>query len=202
MTPVGNLSTGSALSAVPLPGNLKPVSPLIPGVALTRSSTPRFLGLDRVATFRSSLFPRAGRANLSSRCEPHVRGVADLAGVTTSCSSGVRWDDADLRHLSRPQAQDSFIAATITSAGPWGTKGTGIAGLRDNCPSPGSAAGRSVFPVRIPQHAWERVNTLPAGRVNDERVGTGPLQGESDLPAGGLDDGEVQAAGCAAGPGG
>ena len=26
-------------------------------------------------------------------------------------------------------------------------------GQLDSCPSPGSAAGRSVFPVRIPQHA-------------------------------------------------
>ena len=34
-------------------------------------------------------------------------------------------------------------------------------------PFPGKRRGRSVFPVRIPQQAWERVNILPYGRVND-----------------------------------
>ena len=152
MPPVGGLSTGLTLSAITLRGNLKPVSPLIPGVALTGSSIPWFLGLNRVSTFRSSLFPRAARAHLRSRFEPQVRGVADVASVTTPCSPGVIWTDVDLRHLSRPQAQDSFIAATIMSACPWGAQGTGIAVLPDSCPSPGSA-DRGVFPVRIPQHA-------------------------------------------------
>ena len=96
----------------------------------------------------------------------------------------------------------SFIAATIMSACPWGAQGTGIAGLRVSCPSPGGAADRSVFPARISQQAWERVNTLPAGRVNDVRGWTGPLRGEPDLLAGGLDLSTLEAAGCAAGPAG
>ena len=124
-----------------------------------------------------------------------------MASVTTSCSPGVSWTDADLRHLSRPWARDSFIAATITSAGPWGTQGTGIVGLPDSCPSPGSA-DRSVFPARTPQHAWERVNTLLAARADPSRGGTVPLQGESCLLAGGLDLSTLEAAGCVVGPGG
>ena len=90
-----------------------------------------------------------------------------------------------------------------------GAQGAGIAGLLDSCPSPGSAAGRSVFPVRIPQHAGERVNTLLAGRVNDVRGGTVPLQSEPDLLAGGLDLSirprhrlPTSRSGCAAEPGG
>ena len=86
-------------------GEAKPVSALIPGVALTGSSTPWFLGLDRVSTLRSSLHSGAARAHLRSRCEPQVRGIADVASVTSSCSTGVRWTDADLRHLSRCQPQ-------------------------------------------------------------------------------------------------
>ena len=105
MTPVGNLSTASALFAIPPRGNLKPVSPLTPGVAATGSSTPWVLGLDPGSTFRSSRFPRAVRAHLGSRCEAHVGGVADVASVTSSCSPGVRWTDADLRHPSRCQPQ-------------------------------------------------------------------------------------------------
>ena len=93
-------------------------------------------------------------------------------------------------------ATASFIAATIMSAGPWAAQGVGIAGLLHRYPSPGSAAGRGVFPVRIPQQAWERVNTLIAGRVNDSRVGTAPLQGEPDLLAGGLDLSTLEVAGC------
>ena len=99
-----------------------------------------------------------------------------MAAVTSSCSPEVRWTDADLRHLSRPWTQDSFIAATIMSACLWGAQGTGIAGLPDSCPSPGGAAGRSVFPARTSQHAWERVNTLIAGHLNDSRGGTVPLR--------------------------
>ena len=97
-------------------GKANQVSPLTPEVAATGSSLTSLSGWTRVSTFRSSLFPRAARAHLRSRFEPQVRGVADVASVTTSCSPGVSWTDADLRHPSRPQAQDSFIAATITSA--------------------------------------------------------------------------------------
>ena len=61
---------------------------------------------------------------------------------------------------------------------------------------------RSVVPARIPQHAREMVNILLAGRVNDVRGWTGPLRGEPDLLAGGLGLSVVEAAGCAAGPGG
>ena len=150
--PGGQPFNGVGLVRRSASGKANPVSPLIPGVALTGSSIPWFLGLNRVSTFRSSLFPRAARAHLRSRFEPQVRGVADVASVTTPCSPGVIWTDVDLRHLSRPQAQDSFIAATIMSACPWGAQGTGIAVLPDSCPSPGSA-DRGVFPVRIPQHA-------------------------------------------------
>ena len=113
-------------------GKANPVSPLTSGVAATGSSLTRSLGLDRVSTFRSSLHSGAARAHLRSRCEPQVRGVGDVASVTTSCSPGVRWTGVDLRHLSRPWAQDSFIAATITSACPWGAQGTRIAGLPDS----------------------------------------------------------------------
>ena len=56
-------------------GKANQVSPLTPGVAATGSSLTRSLGLDRVSTFRSSMFPRAARAYLSSRCEHRVRGV-------------------------------------------------------------------------------------------------------------------------------
>ena len=96
-------------------------------------------------------------------------------------------------HSLRPQSRP-LVRGTA--------QGTGIAGLRASCPSPGGAAGRSVFPVRIPQQAWERVNTLPASRVNDVHGGTVPLRSESDLLAGGLDLCIIEAAGCAAGPGG
>ena len=177
MPPVGGLSTGSTLSAIPLRGDLKPVSPLTPEVAATDSSLTSLSGWTRVFTLRSSLFPRAARAHLSSRCEAHVRGVADLAAVTSSCSLGVRWTDADLRYLSRPWAQDSFVAARITSAGPWATQGTRIAGLAGQLLSLGGADDRSVFPARIPQHAWEKGNTLLAGRANDLCGETVPLAG-------------------------
>ena len=111
-------------------GNANQVSPLIPGVAATGSSLTQSLGWTGcpLSGHPSSLFPRAARAHLNSRCEPQVRGVADVASVTTSCSPGVRWTDVDLRHLSRPWAQDSFIAATIMSACPWATQGTGLLG--------------------------------------------------------------------------
>ena len=124
-----------------------------------------------------------------------------MASVTTSCSPGVSWTGADLRYLSRPWAQDSFIAATIMSACSRGAQGTGIAGLPDSCPPPGSA-DRGVFPARTHQHAWERVNILPSGRVNDVHGWPVPLQGESDLPAGGPDLSTLEAAVCVAGPGG
>ena len=101
MTPVGGLSTGLTLSAVP--PRIKPIrfrlSPLESRNGLVPDQS---LGLDRVSTFRSSLHSSAARAHLRSRCGPHVRGVADVASVTTSCSPGVRRTGADLRHLSRP----------------------------------------------------------------------------------------------------
>ena len=64
------------------------------------------------------------------------------------------------------------------------------------------SADRSVFPARIPEHAWERVNTLLAARVNDVRGWTGPFRGEPDLLAGGLDLSTLEVAGCAARPAG
>ena len=154
MTPLGNLSTGSALSAVP--PRVNPIRFPLSSLGSPQPARPR--PVSRVGpgvhfpVIPSSLVPRAARAHLSSRCEAQVRGVAVVASVTSSCSPGVSWTAADLRHLSRPWAQDSFIAATIMSAGPWGAQGTGIAGLLDSCPSPGSA-DRSVFPVRISPHS-------------------------------------------------
>ena len=107
MTPAGNLSTASALSGIP--PRVKPIrfprSPLeSPQPARPR---PGLSGWTRcpVSTFRASLLPRAARAHLRSRCEPQVRGVADVASVTTSCSPGVRRTGVDLRHLSRWQPQ-------------------------------------------------------------------------------------------------
>ena len=70
----------------------------------------------------------------------------------------------------------------------------GVAGLLDSCHSPGSAADRRVFPVRIPHRGWKRVNTFPAGRVNDVRGGTVPLQGEFEPLDAGLDLFTVEAA--------
>ncbi len=59
-----------------------------------------------------------------------------------------------------------------------GFTGAGIAGLLHSYSSPGSVSGRGVFPLRTPQHAWGRVNTRLAGRVNNVRGGTGPVLGE------------------------
>ena len=158
MPPVGGLFDGvGACPPFRFGVILKPVSPLIPGVAATGLVPDQSLGLDPVSTFRSSLHSRC-------RCVPTCVLAVKLMlavlptwpAVTSSCSPGVRWTDADLRHLSRPWAQDSFIAATIMSAGPWGAQGTGIAVLPDSCPSPGGAADRSVFPVRISPHCLRK----------------------------------------------
>ena len=88
---MGAPSTGSALSGILLRGNLKPVSPLTPGVPAIGSSMTRSLGSIQVSTLRPSLHPRAGWAHLRSRCEAHVRGFADVAAATSSCSLGAPW---------------------------------------------------------------------------------------------------------------
>ena len=59
-----------------------------------------------------------------------------------------------------------------------GSQGPGSLGCWHSYPSPGSVSGRGVFPLRTPQHAWGRVTTLLAGRVNNVRGGTGPVLGE------------------------
>ena len=104
-----------------------------------------------------------------------------------------------------PVTQAKTLAASTGKAASelcgGGAQGPGLLGCWTGA-FPGSAADRSVFPVRIPQHAWERVNTLIAGHVNDVRGWTVPLPGESDLLAGGPDLCIVEAAGCAAAPGG
>ena len=82
MTPVSNLSKASALSAVP--PRVKPIRfRLSPQESPQRARPCPVSRVEPVSTFRSSLFPRAARAHLSSRWESQVGGVADVASVTT-----------------------------------------------------------------------------------------------------------------------
>ena len=131
MTPVGNLSKASALSAVP--PRVKPI---------------RF----RLSPLES---PQRARPCPVSRVEPGVH--FPVIPVSTCCAgppefslgiSGGRCCRCGLgNHVVKPGsqvdrcrftppvqtwAQDSFVAATITSAGPWTAQGVGIAGLPDS----------------------------------------------------------------------
>ena len=56
--------------------------------------------------------------------------------------------------VNPPVPQAKTLAASTGKVGQlFGAQGAGSAGLLDSYPSPGSIADRSVFPVRIPQHA-------------------------------------------------